>query len=181
VGKPQELEREFVRANPTTIWRERVLWMAGATLLLSLWRSSCNQIFFYWASPVMLRFDDLPNLSQWLWQIAPYLWNDLPPLIFIFVLLRPSGRISERLKPLFQSRSRFVCAGLAWIALNAGLMIIPHFKTLFRNPQFHSSANHMTKQIVWTGVISSSAWALALVALIAWILPSRREGFHKLS
>jgi len=45
VGHPQQLDEEFVKANPVAVWRKRVLWMATAVLVVSLWTTSAGVIY----------------------------------------------------------------------------------------------------------------------------------------
>jgi hypothetical protein len=83
VGQPQQLGEEFVKANPTAVWRERVFWMAISLVgsyvfmtwkdLLASWLNpSSSWIEFFYLIPlcvligsvIMVRRGSIPNPNQ---------------------------------------------------------------------------------------------------------------------
>jgi hypothetical protein len=89
VGQPKQLVEEFVKANPTAIWRERVFWMAVSLVgsygfttwkdLLATWMNQSSWLEFFYLIPlfvligsvVMTRRGRIPspnqleNISSW--------------------------------------------------------------------------------------------------------------------
>ena len=134
VGHPQQLDEEFEKANPAAVWRKRVLWMATAVLVVSLWTTSASVI--YRTCMVALNDFSVRLASQqwfWLWssfQIAfSFLLRTSPFFVLVIFLLRGTGRIFSLLESLFQSRSRFVFTALGWLALNEGFLGLMYWQT----------------------------------------------------
>src|SRR4051812_3599670 len=87
-GRAQQLNEEFVKANPTRVWRERVFWMVLAYLVISLWHSTVSYtmnvlysslnrstLFPWLAGGFILLVDWLPVIAGAIWlakgQLAP--------------------------------------------------------------------------------------------------------------
>jgi hypothetical protein len=84
VGQPQQMGEEFVKANPTAVWRERMFWMAISLVgsyvfmtwkdLLASWRNPNSAdwtelsylipLFVLIGSVIMIRRGRVPNPNQ---------------------------------------------------------------------------------------------------------------------
>ncbi len=177
VGQPELLGKEFVKADPMAVWRERILWMAGAALVISLWNVSVVVIN-------MTALDLLAGLIsrwlgyQWAWQmsvlspvtsISLMLLRILPLFLLVVILLRGRGQVLSRLSFFFQSRARFLITATVWFALNEGWLVSRWLAQMQRAKSFNGPI-----QSIWTNVIPTSIWPLALVALIAWLIPPQK-------
>jgi hypothetical protein len=170
VGHPQQLDEEFVKANPVAVWRKRVLWMATAVLVVSLWTTSAGVIY----RTCMVALDDFSDRlasQQWFWQSSSFqiafsfLLRTSPFFVLVIFLLRGTGRIFSLLESLFQSRSRFVFTALGWLTLNEGFLI---FRWL-ADVKNHNPANGPIISI-WANLFTTLIWPLALVVLIGWLM-----------
>jgi hypothetical protein len=186
VGQPQQLVDEFVKANPNTIWRERVFWMANALLFINLWSSLIGAFSLKYArgnsnylSPPLK--DKLPdwifsNLPHWLqgflnMSVMTFLFciSCLSDLLIILccVLFLTSGRLRNRKNVLgfiFQSRTRFILVGLL-LVLAVNFMMASA-----------TVSGTLVTQVFFMRLIFYSPWTLSLIGLIAWLMsPQNRK------
>jgi hypothetical protein len=170
VGQPQQLDEEFVKANPAAVWRKRILWMAAAVLVVSLWTVSSGIIYRTFMSSPNLLSNPLVR-SQRFWQTFSFqitfsfLLRTSPLIILVIFLLRGTGRIFSLLESLIQSRSRFVFMALGWLAVNEGLLAFHWLADL----KHHNPGNGPIISI-WANLIPTVIWPLALVFLVAWLM-----------
>jgi hypothetical protein len=169
VGHPQQLDEEFVKANPAVVWRKRVLWMAAALLAVSLWTVSANIIERTIMESVNHASNPLAR-SQLLWRTPfqitfSFLLHNSPIFVLGFFLLRGTGRIFSLLESLFQSRSRFICVALGWLTLNQGFYV---FRWLADLKNYNSGNGPIIS--IWANLFLMLIWPLTLVVLIAWLM-----------
>jgi hypothetical protein len=118
VGQPQQLGEEFVKANPTTVWRERAFWIVLALAAFQFWNKVCP----YLPGKIAVKINPHQDLPSWfqhgtlLTIIYPALVYFLP--IFCLVILLAKGRmdwVDRAFKFIFRSRLQFVLMALALV------------------------------------------------------------------
>ena len=179
MGHPQQLDEEFVKANPAAVWHKRVLWMATAVLVVSLWTTSAGVIY----RTCMAALNDFSYRlasQQWFWQSSSFqiafsfLLRTSPFFVLVILLLRGTGRIFSLLESLFESRSRFVFTALGWLALNEGLLV----RRWLADLKHHNPGNGPILSI-WLNLFPTLIWPLALVVLIGWLMTPQDRKFPK--
>lgn len=60
IGQPQLLAEEFVKADPTKIWRERAFWMVFGPLAFIFWASLLSCFWHRWDSGTFVLANYLP-------------------------------------------------------------------------------------------------------------------------
>ena len=118
VGQPQQLGEEFVKANPTVVWRERLFWIVAVIFLIQLWSQTVSFFWFLFRNDFFGRlFDLLPSVAE---NLVPMLSSEsvseLLPLFsfvlvvgFAFFLLRKQlNQCIGKFQFLFKSRIRFL-------------------------------------------------------------------------
>ena len=155
VGHPQALGQEFLQANPTAVWRERVRWMAIAVLFVFLWSLTTNLL----TRSVLSAIESRMGLQQrelsgsMPAQLASVLVRIVPLFALAFVLLRTDARSLGKLALVFQKRSRFVMGALGWLAIAESFNMRSGYNMRFSD--------------ITLGLAS---WPLALIGLIAWLM-----------
>jgi hypothetical protein len=170
VGQPQQLGEEFVQADPTKIWRERVFWMAVALLLINIWTDACGFI--------MKALHDLFPNCLWL-HFAPgsnfiFMVLQASPLIcFAFLLM--NNRVPQstlKLLSFFQTRRRFILIIVAVFVMEFfGIMNALHSARL--NHGFGSTGR------LAFGLLLNTTWPLISIVLVAWLMPSQNRKSSK--
>ena len=179
VGQPELLAAEFKKDNITSVWRERIFWMAVAFLAFDLWMkvvsSIQNRIFGGFQGLYSYRLGGmLPEwvqfyLPNWLRGILgepalfPTLLHllDWTPVVFMAVALA-KGRLQRGHllgNVIFQSRLHFVITGLVLLAMVA----VSRWVSVGQN--FHNASSMLID------MTSFLPWNLSLIALIAWLMP----------
>ena len=106
VGQPKQLGEEFVKANPASVWRERVFWMTVSLV----------------GSYLFVTWKDL--LSTWL-NPDSYGWTELFYLIPLLVLIGAVVMIRRERVPNpnhFENITRWKVAGALFVILTATIL-----------------------------------------------------------
>jgi hypothetical protein len=198
IGQPRRLRKEYVKANPAVVWRERFFWTAVILLTVRAWAeislvvtSLCrgmmahfyivnNHHFFpAWIQqflPFTQTLDSyafqITHTSSGLNAILEYL-TMLPVVGIVFLLC--CGKLGQRflwIQKIFSSRRRFLS------------LILPVFSVYFL-----LVGNATLEYVSGRGGVPSSAVALKelidlvyitlLIAAVAWLMPSQNQKILK--
>jgi hypothetical protein len=176
VGPPQPLGEEFLKANPAAVWRERIMWMAIAVLVVFLWSQTAGNISYYVVGSYSFRPSPL-LLGQWFYEkqqdlqvMFSVLLRTSPILLVVGFLLRGQGQGLSRQALFFRSRSRFLAAAIGWLTLNHGWLFYRWVGM---------SNSHRPTLSPWINLASTLFWPLALIVLIAWLTGPEQGGAKK--
>jgi hypothetical protein len=184
VGQPQKLGEEFVKADPVKIWRERAFWIVLALTAFQLWNKVCPYlpgkfVFHHVVRKVVISSNFNPHLDHsWhppFWVMHP-IWGMafqtfvyfLP--VFFFITLFAKGRmnwIDRAFRFIFRSRLAFVLMSLAGILIfhsfdsSVGVYVIAPTSNLFF--------------LFCIDALLTNIWPLALIVLIAWLMPTQNR------
>jgi len=173
-GRPQQLSEEFAKGDPSNAWRDRVFWIVTGLLFVNFWGSLVNQF----TSPVSVPSlrervrDFLPGwvafyLPHWLQEIRTY---NITQFLSVFLHVIPvfllAMVLSSRwlkfgpavLNYIMVSRARFVGSALGTFVLSNSYATVRHGSAYmwFQLPR-----------------------VLSLIALAAWMLPSKKSTVAK--
>jgi hypothetical protein len=182
VGQPPQLGDEFVKANPTAIWRERVFWMTMALLAYSLWSMVTNTttgmlinaVSNWWAL-------HSHNGSNYWFGLNPIVSGSiltafrlLPLCLVTIFLLKGSVNQNSRFASFFYSRKNVIILAVTIIGLHCWLMVAGWHDS---RPRIHGTSDKMTIQTasLWLNLISFVVWPLALTALTVWLMPTQNQ------
>ncbi len=182
VGQPSKLDEEFVKANPTLIWRKRVLWMAGALLAVALWSNSANIINWELLTLINDPWKNWPRQFGFWYTygqlVSGFALRDVPIFIIAFFLLRGTSAKFSVLESWFQSRSRLIRAAWGWLALNEGFRILQWGFNL-KHAEFYQPYQSFWSnlgQILLPNLFATVTWPIALLLLISWLTkPEERK------
>jgi len=182
VGQPPQLGEEFVKANPTAVWRERVFWMTLALLAYSLWNMVTNT-----TTGVLIN-----AVSNW-WALHSHsgsnYWFGLNPivsgsimtafrllplcLVTIFLLKSPLNE-NSRFASFFYSRKNVIILAITIIGLHCWLIVMGWHDSRSR---IHESTAKVTIQTasLWLNLMSFVVWPLALTTLTVWLMPKQNR------
>jgi hypothetical protein len=187
VGQPQQLGEEFAKADPAKVWRERIFFIAVALLVIPLWMGLASNL----AAGVTIFIRNVIHIDltpAWAdvyfpWWAIP-LYRGLPyvffyavlsivPTIWVAVLLT-RGRINRTrsaLLILFKSRRRFlfVSTALFLICCSWCIFVLSHVPVGSPDEKLFRAGEVLR---LW---LTNSIWPAALVALIAWLLPTQNR------
>jgi hypothetical protein len=179
VGQPQKLAEEFVKADPTQAWRDRVFWMAVALLAIKLWSDS--SLYFYDLT-ICAVFGGLPPANHSGLEI-PVLTNEYFRLLFSWspILVCPlilakgwAGSIYSGIQIFFRSRLRLVLTTLSAVLVNCGLLVLFSWPGLTRDPN---------DNLFWAGLwshfrfelFSRIVWPVLLIMLLWWLVSTQNR------
>jgi hypothetical protein len=168
VGRPQHLGEEFAKTDPANAWRERSFWVVVGLLLVNLWGTF---IYLFQNARVGApnRVEDiLPGwigfyLPNWLWELptiyVSQLFMSLLQVAPIFLLVIFLGNYRLKfghavLNFIVASRTRFV-----WVMVGVFLCV----------RAFAVSKYGLTL------IAFQLPWVLSMIALAAWLIPSKKE------
>jgi len=159
VGQPQQLGEEFAKADPVSVWRERVIWIAAGSLLVDFWQVTleCVPLHNWMKHPV----------EMYIYLLVIY----LPP-IFVAVLLA-MGRMNKLIcasARCFQSRLWLVIGVMAFIFMRVSQAFVE-----YAGLNHVHTPNSNAMEIVQLDLFSGLIWPLALTGLIAWLLPTQKR------
>jgi hypothetical protein len=186
VGQTQQLAAEFVKADSTQIWRDRLFWMAVALLTYSLW-SSLTSI------TTNVAINMIANWRLSLFHGGSNYWFGMNPIVsglfmatfrllpfccLAFLLLK--GRLDKdsRFVSFFRSRRNFAIVFVSvigfnsWWLLNRWYESQKHITNVPISAVVHSSP-------VWISLISLAVWPLILTAVALWLLPAEKSSTKK--
>ncbi|HEY5297573.1 MAG TPA: permease prefix domain 1-containing protein [Verrucomicrobiae bacterium] len=194
VGQPQRLVEEFVKANPATVWRERIFWAAIILLIIRLWSGISSIAWAIFQTTVttpyfLNKYHSVSPFPDWVRFYLP-----LPSNIDLYALLfSPSSRM------VFNFLSLLPVLGIAWLLsrgrLNKGFSWTQFFfhsrrrflfisATLFSfyllllvNSllRYESHPNSPSLDLVIVVNLMSLLYPAILVALIAWLMPAQNR------
>jgi hypothetical protein len=97
VGQPQQLGEEFVKANPTAVWRERIFWLAFGIIFwqLTLMLVNVAKITLNYLTPGLHIF--YHKIGFWPVDVA----------ILIIGIILASGWFVQSMRPAWFFKSRF--------------------------------------------------------------------------
>jgi hypothetical protein len=157
-GQPQQLVEEFVKANPTAVWRERVFWM-----LLALFLSrTLGSITTFIARAMIPASGGLPVAAEIL-----ILLSFLVPLI-VAVLLG-AGKMTpqfSRMMPLIEGRRRLAITAFVVIVLSSACLFFSLKIILARHGGINS---------VWQVLISSCLYPFITAGVLVWLMPPQNR------
>jgi hypothetical protein len=164
VGQPQQLGEEFVKADPAKIWRERIFWMAIATLTFTFWSHFCG----FLEDALRALFPDTIWLHQAPGANLVFLLLFLLPLL-AFALFLTHNRIPRaglKLKLLLKSRIIFcLVLTIMFLTLETCSMI----KSLS-----YARLNH-AEQGLLVAMLLNTPLPLIAIALATWFLPTQNR------
>ena len=165
VGQPQELDEEFVKANPVKVWRERVFWMAAGTLAFGLW----NFIFAY-TNGVLLYF--LSNYRYRFYE-TPLLWVSMAQILAVAAFLATGwlARLSPTLHWVFQNRLRLIVMVVVVMALYS--LMHTELATL-QDIGVINIYSHWAFS-AWSDFLSNTPWTVGLLILMVWFMPTQNR------
>jgi hypothetical protein len=190
VGHPQELAQEFVKANPTEIYRERVFWLAVGLLIYRMW----NTLTSSFIGPLYSRFnppagDRLENvLPQWVAFYFPIWLQNLHFQSFIYLFLASinfslvlavlicvaRGKL-EKLRSMFEvafnSRLRFVIIAMLSLFL----------VSVVSNLIYNSLSVNIFRRGYLVTYLAGAFWDSWIIAVIAWLMPSQNRSASQLA
>ncbi len=159
VGQPQQLAEEFAKADPVSVWRERVIWVAAGSLFVDFWQVTleCVPLHNWMKHPV----------EMYIYLLMIY----LPP-IFVAVLLAV-GRMSKLIcasARCFRPRLWLVIGVMAFVCMRVSQAFVE-----YAGLNHVHTPNSNAMEIVWLDLFSGLIWPLALIGLIAWLMPSQNR------
>jgi hypothetical protein len=176
IGQPQRLRKEYVKANPARVWRERFFWTAAILLTIRAWTEISLIICSFCQGMVAHILHNHHFVSPFLaWLCSPtsgvvlgYL--SLLPVVGIVFLLS-CGRLGQRflwIQNIFSSRRRFLFTSL------------PVFSVYFL---FVGSAVSQLNGIPSFSVVMKELMDLVyitiLIFVIAWLMPNQNQNTPK--
>jgi hypothetical protein len=178
VGQPPQLGEEFAKADPAAVWRERVFWMALASVLIYLWKTLTDDLFFLmtnkavrYFSPSILRGTGYPLVYSCFTMLSILL------VVWFFFFLAQGGahkwRFVSRLIVCSRTRFFFVFLTLIFAAyIFEALNFLPSPKP------FSISTKAIIEQAFMNFCLHASL-PLALVAVSAWLMPTQNREMPK--
>ena len=168
VGQPQQLAEEFVKSDPTKVWRERVFWMAFGTI-------------FFWQAFLISSYTEGIVLSHWnpqlisthqkYWQI----FAGLPIFVIIYALVENQNHAVQKSKWIFQNRFRLVMI----MVILAALCTLTQME-LGRQESFPNGYPLTVTWADWFKTFFLRLWSYLLFSLvplifIVWFLPTQNH------
>jgi len=161
VGQPQQLGEEFVKANPTAVWRERVFWMAAGTLgfgFLYFILAYTNETLLYFFSGYRLYETTL-------------LWISMAQILAVAAFLATGwfARQSPTLRWFFQTRLRLmvmlVLVAAFQSVIQTEVAALGDIDGIYSNWPFSA----------WTNFLSNAHWFFPLLVLLVWLMPAQNQ------
>ena len=177
IGPPQQVAKEFEKADPAGIWRQRMFWMCLGLFLYSALVSALASII-QMLTPIdtSWRLIAIADLLQASWPILA------PAIVITLAMLLASGKMNrsvQRTKSLTETRLHVAIFALTIIAIQCGLAILA-------DKIFEARFTHLTLLQLYSlrGVpqrpflgqmfqvcYPSLIWALILI----WLTPAQKQ------
>ncbi|HEX4343762.1 MAG TPA: permease prefix domain 1-containing protein [Verrucomicrobiae bacterium] len=184
VGKPGQLEEEFVKADPASIWRERVFWMTLAVLLVWLWSTGSAIIAAIVSNAARhLLLYEIPR-----WEAANYSLVEfgsdalnisirvLPICWLAFFVAKGRLNAGSRWIVYFRSRSRLAVYALIWSLTNAGLTILSYWHapipTVAPGQAIADKTAMFVSYPILPNLVYSISLPVAFIVLLVWLMPA---------
>ena len=173
-GPPRQIAGEFIKADPSLIWRERVFWVVIALLAYSLWGlfAEIPSGLVHYVIPIPHDNDEarkLIILDSAIRQFVRLLLTIIPTVWLMLAIAR--GRIPpgvQRLRALFSSRTRFTV--VAFTAIGSLWLFYLSDGGLFSS--FHIWDARIARIIA--GWLLLALVPVGISALYAWRLRTRK-------
>jgi hypothetical protein len=165
VGQPLQLGEEFVKSNPTTVWRERIFWLGSVYFLLGTTdhvRLFISRIFMN------------PN-----WLIGSLLvsLNFVPVIIAVLLCAGKMPRLFYRLVELIDGRSRLASVAFLLILISSVLNYWG-IKIFYQNVEAMNAkiGVHVLPNIISIeNVLMNTIPLFILVLLLIWLMPPKNQ------
>ena len=191
VGQPQALGEEFAKANPATVWRQRLFWMILGVFAAQLWFGFAPFLWDLATRPVVRHLSKSGGqvLPDWVLFYLPFpsagdfqrlihsplahgLFSLLPIICLAVLLARGlMDRVASTLQFAFQSRRRFVGVSVALFFIYCSWMV----HVLLNFAQQQPSQGNPSVGFVIRMILSRLLFGVAMVAMIAWLIPGRNR------
>jgi hypothetical protein len=193
VGQPPQIAEEFTKANPATVWRERIFWTAVILLAIRLWSGISLAVWAIYrtiATPYVLNnYHFVSPFPDWIRFYLPLpsnidlftlLFSPSSQMVFNFLSLLPvvgialllsRGRLSQSfswMQFFFRSRRRFLFIS-ATLFLFYFLLLVNSFL------RYPNEPNNPSLSLVITMNFIGLFYPGILVGLIAWLLPPQNQ------
>ncbi|MGA2853564.1 MAG: permease prefix domain 1-containing protein [Verrucomicrobiota bacterium] len=174
VGQPTQLGEEFVKADPTKIWRERAFWMVLMLSLIEFWFAIGNYLSTQIGSAIW--YHHLPSPFQWLYDYSPPVFNFYQILLNYFpivclVFLLAQGRmnwVERAFQFVFRSRWQFVLAASVLV-----VVLDFHYDNSTVGEMTWPNAYWFLQYCV--NFLFNQIAPLSCIALIAWLMPTQNR------
>lgn len=161
VGYPDQLGREFAKADPAKFWRERVFWMVLAGLTIGLW-SAFVSFLLTLLNPTrtivggMILSNVVVLFCRWL------------PIVACAVLLAKGklAHISHKWALFMNSRLRVAVAIAIWILVDAVIVTSQRWELLR-----HLAFDRVGWVNLWSNLFYVTVWPSILLGLLLWLMP----------
>jgi hypothetical protein len=162
---PEKIAKEFTKANPDRIWRERAFWMFIAMLAFYLWvdLGACIQ-FHHWSTDSWQRLFIYPKV----------LVNFLPAIVLPILLARGRGiKIVTAFGAIFKTRWYFAASIILFIVVAQIWQAFEDYRFRIEEDGGHVLSNTFngfySDQFMYAGA------PLMLLAIVMWFLPRQRK------
>lgn len=158
VGQPQQLVEEFVKANPTKVWRERAFWMLSCIFLLN-------------TLGVFTRY--FPNFG---FSRNTILYTQFDLIILIvagLVIMGKMHRLLSKLKWLIDGRGRVAFVAFTLVLVSAFFHY--HYEVLNRAWLAKLGVPPINSSPLWKFTILTSFYPALLAVLIVWLMPPQNR------
>ena len=174
IGQPQPLGEEFVKANPAAVWRERVFWMAIASLAVNSWTT----VFYtFYTLFVYHREFFSPSSVTWFEWIASIFGRNIfivcPVLVAAIWLARNKAQSFNLPTVISNQPKRVIIVALIFFVLS--IRAANFLSNDFRIGGINHSQLLVAPFNFIFQIANESFWPLMLVGLIAWLLPSKNK------
>lgn len=185
IGQPQQLGEEFVKADPTKVWRERAFWIVFALFLSSI---LFNVISVMAYDLQVVRTSSEGDGIQMAQAIAREVVFFLPVLIPLFIaMLVRSGKmihLISKLRFLIVNRLRLAIGVSGIIAVAAAIVTVA---AMMHNARMHSlgldlprAHAHLHFAVSIWPIVSSALFSPLMIALTLFLLmPSKNRNRPK--
>jgi hypothetical protein len=174
VGQPPQLGEEFVKADPTAVWRERVFWMAFAYVLFDLWKSLTSDLFSFVTSLAVKNYSN-SILHSMGYPIIFSCYSILSILLVVWFSfsLAQGGIHKSRFSMglIFKSRVRFF---FTFLTLSFGAYFLG-MEIMWPGSLALSITRSGFTNLLCISFFVQSGLPLALVAVSAWLMPTQNR------
>jgi hypothetical protein len=170
VGQPPQLGEEFVKANPSQVWRERVFWMTFAWLIIECWGTASFSII----RNIVALFRKLSaNDVTITIQAISLLFFVFPILaVMLWLTRKRTSQGDSILTTVFQSRRRFAISVVLFVVFTT-IFSTSIFILLFNMQRIHLMPIDITRE--WLTSLLNATRQLVLIPLLVWLMPNQNR------
>jgi hypothetical protein len=165
VGQPQQLDEEFVKADPGKVWRERVFWMWMAVFL----SSTLSRL----TSPIMFAF--VPVNTSTATEVASItlllLASLIPIIIAVSLAMGKWVALFSKLTQMVGNRRHLAVAVFLCVALSSSTQMVAR-AILNSRHNIHNST------LILQG-LTSTIHPLIIAFLLVWLMPVQKQKTSK--